>query len=215
MKALLLILAATAGANPVVIETEGSAPGTYYMRIDVAADGGVTYAPIDEVFQLGEPSGGGGPPTPDTPLAAISRAGVREVQDYPTKDRNALTLSIAYSSLAAEIGTTIQMDEGDAPWATLNRISVQMRDLVLGPRSVDWAPWKASVDGALRELEGAGGLDSDAKMKQAYLDIAMGLESADGTLPIFEGIPPEFREFLRELIKQLIEIMIREIIGSL
>lgn len=176
MRALLFLVClfcttATVNAEQILINTNGAAPGTYYLVLTIAADGTATLTRMDvKVFNLtnGDDNNGPPPPPPQNRFFSLSKSALQEVTD-PNKDVNRVGVAQIYEEAAA-----LPFDRGDQVKKATDIVYTGR----MSAKNLEepWKPWKDKIDREVGFVLTGRPVD---EWKRAWLEIARGLKAED------------------------------------
>lgn len=210
LSAILAVLLLAMPAAGQVLVVEANRTGTYYVQITVSPSGSITLTEIPNLARLGEPTtppGGDGDGGDDGggELSELSRVAHESIPAAdPRAGINAQKLAVGFRALAGEIGQRFVPDpDSDAPWQKLADATTRMRRALLGDAYQTWHPWTRDIGDALRRLENAGQLRTAEQMRDAYLQIARGLEYSPGEAR--GDLAPHWRDLILQIVAMILE----------
>lgn len=173
LAALLVLVATVARAEDVVLK--GLAPGEYFLKVTVGADGSVSAVPLRTVT-LGAPSPSPNPnpnpaPTP-TAFSQVVQSLTKASLDAGGTPTTAAALSSVYSLVSAGV------KDGSIPSASALPAIKAATDTVMGnvPDKDKWTKWRTDLGVALETLRQQGVL----KIPEALDEVARGVDLALG-----------------------------------
>lgn len=205
---LLFLMFLTPTARGQVLVVEANAEGTYYVAITVSPSGHVTLRQLDNVARLGTPTppdgdgdGNGGELDSD-----LARAIAQQKEKVPeaNQDNHGERLALGFRQLRDRIGTAFQPDpDSDAPWQQLANATRQVRRALLGDDHDAWLPVFERMSAEMSWMERAGELSTVEQMRDAYEQIARGLEHSPGEAR--RRLSPEVRDLILQIIRLILE----------
>ena len=178
---LAMLSSATFAGEPVVIDTDGAAPGTYYFKVVVAVDGSATASPIRSVARVTGPP----PPPPNpnpTPTPTPFQAEIERVTKSALQSGGSPTTGAAIASVYSLVAD--EVTKGTIPTANALAAVKTATDTVLlvqgDAQKTAWTPWRTAVGDALAKLALDGSLTTKEQYAATLRMVAAGVNKATG-----------------------------------